>query len=318
MARAKGPLFSLAAQGTLGGAITYQRHAGARSFVRSRPVPRNPRSAPQSAPRNAIRAISQGILWTATTAQFAPGHSVTDVARIRAAVTETATWTAALLKALLGVGLAAYTTTLTAWSSLTSEEQDAWDAAAAATVPPVRPATQRGPGNSTSAALSAGNVFWIYRSGLTALGLAPAPTGTPPVYWSGGEPTMQALYRVETSEYDASVETEGPMDIAGLTITQTLSGGWVNILGTASIWNGADDYNQITCAIMIDDVSQVDTPGGQAIPNIYAGENRQAIISHFVQLSAGEHTISMTALASLSGGVIQSNFATLIVHDMGF
>jgi hypothetical protein len=318
MARTTGPLFSIRAQGTLGGVITYQRRASGRTFLRTRPVPRNPKSAPQAAPRNAIRTIAQGILWTNTTEMFAPGETITDVARIRAAVFATATWTAALIKVLLGAELADYIAAITAWNALAPGERDAWDTAAATVVPPVRHATQRGAGDSTETPITAGNVFFVYRSGLYSLGLAPAPTGTPPVYTSGGGPTVQALYRVETTEYDDPIETEGAMIIAGLSITETFAGGWVHIEGSAMVFNNWEDYNLITCSIQIDEEDQLEVPGGQDLPYIYSGENRHILISHFVQLAAGEHTISMKALASASDAVIQSNLATLVVHDMGF
>lgn len=62
-----GPLFSLTASGTVGKALTYSHWRG-RQYVRTRVIPRNPRSAEQVSNRNAFTNLSR--LWTQLPAEF--------------------------------------------------------------------------------------------------------------------------------------------------------------------------------------------------------------------------------------------------------
>lgn len=181
MAKVDGPLMSMTASGTYGGAITYSRRKGA-NVVRIRVTPANPQTAGQMTARN--RMSTGGVLqrFVGNCEDIRTGESMTDKALLAAAAPSNSTWNAFLVQAITGKNAVTYIAALAAWAALTAPQKAAWDAAAVALTPAITEAGQKGAGGVAATALSAGNVFFILLYGLASVGLAISPTGTPPTY----------------------------------------------------------------------------------------------------------------------------------------
>ncbi len=87
MATVKGPLFSLDASGTLGGAVVFSKWRG-RNYVRRHAIPSNPKSSAQYSVRGMMRFLSQywSLLSTSEQADWATRAAVTNISPFNAYV----------------------------------------------------------------------------------------------------------------------------------------------------------------------------------------------------------------------------------------
>ena len=181
MAKTTGPLFSMTASGKYAGALVFSRWKG-RPTVRQLVTPANPKSTGQQDSRNRVRTAGAGQHWASVSLMIESGQTTTDRARLIAAAPAGQSWNANLVDATIGAGALNYTAATDAYAALTQPQRDAWTAAAAALTPAIPQVAQQSAGGGTAPALTAGAVYFYYRSALGVLGLSPAPTGVPPTY----------------------------------------------------------------------------------------------------------------------------------------
>ena len=180
MAKITGPLFSLTASGSVGKTIVYSAWKG-RPYVRRLVIPMNPQNVAQTEVRNAMRTAAAGITWAHDTALVTTPPGITDKAAIAAITPDGFAWNGELLKGIVGTNLDNIQAAAALYDAFTTEKAT-WVAAAAALTPAMLPAPQMDPLGVPGTAWTAGKVFFCYRYGLYALGLAAVPDGTPPTY----------------------------------------------------------------------------------------------------------------------------------------
>ena len=182
MAKVTGPLFSMDARNAFGGALVFSAWKG-RNVVRQLVTPANPHSANQETARNRVRlcgAIQHVI--NMTTAKLS-GQTLADKARVQAITPAGYAWNGFFTDTLIGAGGLAYDAGQAAWALLTAPEKSAWDTAAAALAVPYASAIyQTMVGGVAGTPLTVGNAFFMQMYGLSLMGLAATPTGTPPAY----------------------------------------------------------------------------------------------------------------------------------------
>ncbi len=181
MAIVSGPLMSLDARGKFAGALVFSGWKG-RPVVRQLVTPANPFAALQVAVRNQVRVAGAGQHWANFATVKGNGRLVTDLAAIQAITPSGQAWNGTLVKGMIGAGSISYTAATTAYNLLTAPEKTAWDGTAAGLTPVFPAVAQGATGGGAGTPMVAGEAFYHYQYGLYVLGIAPAPTGTPPVY----------------------------------------------------------------------------------------------------------------------------------------
>lgn len=181
MAKVEGPLFSMQASGTYGGAVTFGRRKG-RNVARIRVDPANPQTAAQMLQRNQVSVLGQIQRTINNTSQIESGETLTKKAQLTAAAPATDTWNSYIVKLCIGTGSITYTAARAAFAALDAGEQTAWETAAGAFNPPIPDVAQKGEGGVSATAMNKGEVFFIMQYGLNAGGLGAVPGATPTVY----------------------------------------------------------------------------------------------------------------------------------------
>ena len=181
MAKVEGPLFSMQASGTYGGAVTFGRRKGV-NVARIRVDPANPQTSGQQDSRNRVRVGGVIQRWMNGTSQVEDGQAATPKALLTTAAPAEQTWNSFLVDLLVGAGAITYTAAEAAFQALSESEQTAWDTAAGALTPPLNAVAQKGPAGVEATPKSGGEVFFLMQYALSQGGLAAAPTATPPTY----------------------------------------------------------------------------------------------------------------------------------------
>jgi hypothetical protein len=181
MAKVSGPLMSMDARGKFAGALVFSNWKG-RPVVRQLVIPSNPASAGQMTVRNQLRVTAAAQNFANNSLDLGDGRSVTDEVAIRAVTPSGYAWNGHLVKTMIGAGGVTYAAAQAAFAALTSGEKTAWTTAAVALTPGIPAVAQKTAGNVAGAALTAGNVFFLYTYGLYALGITTVPGAIPPVY----------------------------------------------------------------------------------------------------------------------------------------
>ena len=172
---------SMEASGKFAGALVFASRLG-KNVVRQLVTPSNPKSLGQENARNIIRVTGAAQHFTKLTTLKGAGRSITDKAALIANTPTGQTWNSYLVKSMTGVGAVNNTAAQAIWTSLTSPEKAAWDAAAAALTPAILSVAQKGAGGVAATASTAGQVFLHYQYGLFVASIAAIPTATPPTY----------------------------------------------------------------------------------------------------------------------------------------
>lgn len=172
---------SLDARGKFAGALVFSGWKG-RPTVRQLVTPANPKSANQAASRNRVRVAAAGQHWANLSTLKGGGRVITDKEALIAAAPAGQAWNGTLNKAIIGLGDVNYTAATTAYNALTAGQKTAWDTAAAALTPAIGAVAQATAGGGTGTPMPAGEVWFHYQYGLYVLGIASAPSGTPPTY----------------------------------------------------------------------------------------------------------------------------------------
>lgn len=181
MAKVTGPLMSMDASGSFGGAMVHGNRLGTH-VVRALVTPANPMSALQQAARNIVRVAGAGQRYANLDVNLGSGRIITDKATLTAAAPAGQTWNGYLVKLITGIGQVNYLAATAAYAALTAPNRTTWDGAAAALTPAILAVAQKGVGGIAAAAVPAGEVWFHYQYGLYAGGLAPLPGAVPPVY----------------------------------------------------------------------------------------------------------------------------------------
>lgn len=181
MAKVSGPLFSMDASGAYGGSLVFAKWKG-RSYVRQLVIPANPNSADQEEVRNRLRVTGALQKWVNTTSLVESGETLTDKARIIAATPGGYAWNGYLVDNCVGSGGLTYDAARAAYAALTAPQKAAWVSAAEALSPALASVYQTQAGGTAGTPMTAGEAFFIYRYGLSQMGLCDSPTATPPTY----------------------------------------------------------------------------------------------------------------------------------------
>lgn len=181
MAKVSGPLFSMEASGSYGGAIVFAKWKG-RQYSRQLVIPSNPHSADQEAARNRLRVTGAIQNWANTTTLVVSGQTDTDKVRITTITPGGYAWNGYLVDKAIGMGGLTYTAARNAYAALQANDRTAWNNAAGALTPAITDVYQTAAGGSSTTALTAGEAFFIYRYALAQMGLNTTPGATPPTY----------------------------------------------------------------------------------------------------------------------------------------
>ena len=181
MAKVSGPLFSMEASGSYGGAIVFAKWKG-RQYSRQLVIPANPNSSNQETVRNRLRVTGAIQKWVNATSMRESGQTITDKARIIAATPGGYSWNGFLVDNCVGKGGLTYLAAEAAFTALAEGERTAWNTAALALSPALAQVFQTTAGGAAGTPKTAGEAFFIYRYGLSQIGLVAAPGATPPTY----------------------------------------------------------------------------------------------------------------------------------------
>lgn len=182
MALVKGPLFSLEASGSYGGALVFAKNKG-RQYCRELVIPANPNSADQEAARNMVRVGGAIQKWVNQSTLKGDSRLVTDLEAIKAITPSGFSWNGYLVETLIGTGALTYAAGVAAYTALTGGQKTAWDTAAEALTPAYADVYQTQEGGSAATPMPSGEVFFLHQYTLYKMGiLASAPSGTPNVY----------------------------------------------------------------------------------------------------------------------------------------
>ncbi len=181
MAKVSGPLFSLEASGSYGGAVVFAKWKG-RQYVRQLVTPSNPRSLGQETARNSVRVAGAIQKWINANIQIHAEMTFSDKAEITVITPGGQAWNGFTVTSVIGAGGLNMTASDAVWAGLTAGEQAAWDTAAAGLTALLPSVAQTVAGGAAGTAKSAGNVFLNYEYALFVMGLTNIPTATPPVY----------------------------------------------------------------------------------------------------------------------------------------
>lgn len=181
MAKVSGPLMSMDARGGFAGALVFSGWKG-RPTVRQLVTPANPKSANQETSRNRVRCAGTAQRFANLSLEMGDGRLTTDKTAIQAITPSGYAWNGYLVEGMIGAGGLNYTAANTAWGLLTAPEKTAWNSAADALTPAFPQTNQVTAGGAAGTPLTSGEGFYHYQYGLYVLGIAAAPTATPPVY----------------------------------------------------------------------------------------------------------------------------------------
>jgi hypothetical protein len=181
MAKVSGPLMSMEASGKYGGALVFGKWKG-RAIVRKLVIPANPHAQGQEDARNRLRVTGLIQSFVNNTELKAPAQTALDKDRIKAQTPAGFAWNGYLVDQIIGKGKLVYLAAIAAWEALTAEQKTAWTTAAAALVPAIGEVYQTNAGGTAGDPIPGGQVFFTSRYGLSQMGLATAPDGTPPAY----------------------------------------------------------------------------------------------------------------------------------------
>lgn len=181
MAKVSGPLFSLEASGSYGGAVTFAKWKG-RAYARQLVIPANPHAAGQETARNRLRVTGALQSWANTTALVLATMTGTDKVRIQGITPGGYAWNGYLVDQTIGKGSLTYTAAQAAYDALEAGEKTAWVTAAGQLTPAIQEVYQTNTGGAAGTPMTAGEVFFIYMYALSQMGLADAPGATPPTY----------------------------------------------------------------------------------------------------------------------------------------
>lgn len=181
MAKVSGPMMSMDARGKFGNALVFTAWKG-RQVVRKFVVPANPRAQGQEDARNRTRVAGAAQKFANACLLMGDGRTATDLTLLKSAAPSGFSWNGNLVKAMVGAGGLDYTMAQASYAALQVGEKAAWDAAAAALTPAIGQVVQTMAGGVPTTPMTAGEVFYLYQSGLASLGIATTPTATPPTY----------------------------------------------------------------------------------------------------------------------------------------
>lgn len=181
MAKVSGPLFSMEASGSYGGAIVFAKWKG-RQYSRQLVIPANPNSADQETARNRLRVAGAIQSFVNNCLLVESGQTDTDKVRIIAATPGGYAWNGYLVDKIIGAGGLVYAAARAAFAALQAGERTAWGTAAGLLTPAIASVYQTAAGGGASTPMPAGEAYFIYRYGLSQMGLASTPGATPPTY----------------------------------------------------------------------------------------------------------------------------------------
>lgn len=181
MAKVTGALFSMEASGAYGGAIVFGKWKG-RQYARKLVIPANPNTADQEEVRNRLRVTGALQKWVNSTSLKASGQTKTDKELIMDATPGGYAWNGYLVDQCVGKGGLTYDAARTSYAALQAGEKTAWNTAALALSPALAAVYQTQEGGTAGTSITAGEAFFIYRYGLSQMGLYSAPGATPPTY----------------------------------------------------------------------------------------------------------------------------------------
>ena len=181
MAKVKGPLFSMEASGAYGGALVFAQRMG-KPVVRKLVTPANPNAASQEVSRNRVRIFGAIQRHLNQSTMVASGQTERDKARIAAVTPSGQRWNSYIIDRGVGKGGVNFLAADAAYAALDAAAKTAWDTAAAALTPAINEVKQTAEGGIESTPAPKGKVWFILQYTLAMMGLAPAPTATPPTY----------------------------------------------------------------------------------------------------------------------------------------
>lgn len=182
MAKVSGPLFSLEASGSYGGALTFGKWKG-RQYCRQLVIPSNPNTADQEAARNRLRVGGAIQKWIKSSTLIETGQTLTDLDRIKGVTPSGYAWNGFLVDNLIGGGGLNYDAGVAAWTALQAAEKTAWSTAAEALTPAYADVYQSAAGGVPGTPMESGEVFFLHRYAMHKMGvLTAAPGATPPTY----------------------------------------------------------------------------------------------------------------------------------------
>jgi len=181
MAKVTGPLFSVDASGSYAGKLTFAKWKGVQ-YVRNKVVPSNPMTTGQVEARNDVRVTGASQRFANLTTEKGSGRLLTDKQLLTAAAPAGTAWNGHLTKLMIGSGGATMAAGQVAYAALGAPDKASWVAAAAALTPPIPAVVQKLAENAAGTSLTAGEVFFLYQTGLAAGGIAPTPGAAPPAY----------------------------------------------------------------------------------------------------------------------------------------
>lgn len=181
MAKVTGPLMSVSASGAFASSMVFASWKGT-SYVRQLVVPLNPKSAGQETARNHTRIAAASQAFFNRTAQKRAGETDSDKDLIRGVTPSGQAWNGYLVGQEIGANGSNILAAIDAYTALTAQQKSAWDAAAAAVVPPITEVAQTEAGGGYIDPATAGMVHFAGQYALAVMGLANTPGATPPTY----------------------------------------------------------------------------------------------------------------------------------------
>ena len=182
MAKVTGPLMSMSASGAFGGTLVFANRLG-QNVVRELVTPSNPRTADQTAARNAQRVAAAAQHQMNVMLLVGPGRTLTDKEEVAAITPSGQRWNSYFNQAIIGIGRVNYTAATAAYGALSATQKTAWNDAAAALTPAMSAVAQKvAVTNADGTPIAAGQAWFYYQYGLYILGIATIPGGTPPTY----------------------------------------------------------------------------------------------------------------------------------------
>lgn len=181
MAKVQGPLFSMGASGSFGGALVFATWKGI-NYVRELVIPSNPQSAGQESARNDIRTTAGIVRQVYRNLQTRVGEALTDLQLLRNASPADITWANYFTQVAKGPNGATLDATEAQYAALTQAQQDSWAAAAASMQPPMQEVAQTAAGGVFVTNKTAGELLFTHIRTMNILGIAPFDPINPPSY----------------------------------------------------------------------------------------------------------------------------------------
>ena len=181
MAKVTGPLFSLDASGSYGGAMVFAKWKG-RAYVRQLVIPANPQTLAQEVARNHVRTGGSAQKFVNANLQINANLTLDDKQEIQAVTPAGYAWNGHLVDNMIGSGQVNMDASDAIWAALSAPEKTAWDDAASALTAPLLGVAQKIALGAPGVDKTNGQVFLNYIYGLFAMAIHPVPTAVPPVY----------------------------------------------------------------------------------------------------------------------------------------